>query len=90
MHDSKIFDWGRLYDRMEETYDRNGGKVVVNSTFCRENYEYPIKYAQYVTMADGPLEVSKLGQETPLGQSAEWGMRAFQGTFPRLKDRFYY
>ena len=29
-------------------------------------------------------------QATAACQSAEWGMRAFQGTLPRLKDHFIY
>jgi hypothetical protein len=29
-------------------------------------------------------------QATSAWQSAEWGMRALQASFPRLKDKFYY
>jgi hypothetical protein len=29
-------------------------------------------------------------QATSLRQSAEWGMRAIEGSFPRLKDKLFY
>jgi hypothetical protein len=35
-----------------------------------------------------PTELSR--QVTSLRQSAEWGMRALQAGFPRLKDRLVY
>lgn len=35
-------------------------------------------------------EVMQFRQATSARQASEWGMRAFQGTFPRMKDRFVY
>lgn len=35
-------------------------------------------------------EVIRLRNATSIRQAAEWGMRAFQGSFPRVKDRFKY
>lgn len=67
---------------MERKYNECGGNVVVDSAFCRGNYEYLIKYAQDETSADGAVKLLRLVQAASLGQSAEWRMRAFKGDFP--------
>ena len=35
-------------------------------------------------------DLAKKREATSMRQSAEWGMRAIQASFPRLKDRFTY
>lgn len=90
MHDSQICDFGGLYDRLGEYFERYGGRIVVDSAFCRGDFPYLIKSAQDESAANGLEEVVTLRQATALRQAAEWGMRAFQGSFPRMKDRFIY
>lgn len=89
MHDLKICDWGGLYEKMEDIYERTKGKAVVDSAFSRGNFDYLIKSSQDDSSAAEPMEVMRLRQATSLRQSGEWGMSAFQGSFPRLKDRFF-
>ena len=62
----------------------------MDSAFCKARFEYIIKSSQ-----DPPdhlgLEACQVNaQATSCRQCAEWGMRAFQGSFPRIKDRFVY
>jgi hypothetical protein len=49
-----------------------------------------IKSSQNILRADNPEELLKAEQATSLRQATEWGMRAIQGSFPRLKDRIHY
>lgn len=90
MHDSQICDWGGIYDRLESMHKKSGGKVVVDSAFCRGSYPFLIKSAQDDRSVNSLEEVARLRQATSVRQAAEWGMRALQGSFPRLKDRFIY
>lgn len=64
MHDSKIFDWGGLYDRLEKLYEESGGQVVVESAFCSGRYPFMIKSAQDETDAEWPEEVVKMRHAT--------------------------
>lgn len=67
-----------MYAKLESVYTSTGGRVVVD-------YAFLIKSDGDVVL---PTEQGK--QATSLRQSAEWGMRAPQAAFPRLKDRFLY
>lgn len=89
-HDSTVAEWGGVYDKLEDMFARTGGKCVVDSAFSRGMHPFLIKSAQDETEAEGPSEIVKIRQATSLRQASEWGMRAFQGSFPRIKDRFIY
>lgn len=55
------------------------------------NHDFIIKSAPEDNMENfdsADFELRK--QATKLRQASEWGMRAFQGSFPRLKDKFKY
>ena len=56
--------------------------------------KYLIKSAKTTLAGDTPDEflfnVRMNAEATSTRQSAEWGMRALQASFPRLKDRFIY
>lgn len=92
MHDSTVAEWGKIYNKLKEAFDEHGGQCVVDSAFSRTHYPFLIKSAQdCVVGSDGTIEsIMTLRQATSARQASEWGMRAFQGTFPRLKDRFIY
>lgn len=79
-----------MYLKLEKEFERNGGRIVVNSAFSRVKYLYLIKSAQDERMAEGAYEHIQCRQAMSLRQASEWGMRAFQGSFPRIKDRFTY
>ena len=87
LHDSTLAEWGGIYDALEETYMRTGGKCCVDSAFASANNPYLIKSSQHLTDAEGALNVLRCHQATSMRQAAEWGMRAIQSAFPRLRDR---
>ena len=94
VHDSLIAEWGSIYSKLERVYNVCGGKCTVDSAFSNRNNDFLIKSAQTTLAGDTPDEFAynvRLNAEaTSMRQSAEWGMRALQASFPRLKDRFIY
>ena len=96
VHDSKIAEWGNIYDKLEAVYQRVGGRCVADSAFCALTNPYIIKSGN-ILPADMEGELNHAeharrinAQATSARQSAEWGMRALQASFPCLKDKFYY
>lgn len=81
LHDSVVADYGGVYKVLKRLYDETRARVVVDSAFASDRYEFMIKCGTLDDVAD---------QGTQLRQSAEWGMRAVQASFPRLKDRISY
>jgi hypothetical protein len=95
LHDSNIATIGKIYDKLESVYRRNGGKCTADSAFASKNVPYIIKSAQYVDLEDDDgialrNRIRVNTEATSMRQSAEWGMRALKASFPRLKDRFVY
>ena len=77
--------------RSWKTHNRTGGKCVVDSAFSRARYRFMIKSGQDELLhRSNSITYRTMCQATSARQSAEWGMRALQGSFPRLKDRMYY
>jgi len=97
-HDSTVADWGSIYDKLSRVYDDTGFKFVIDSAFCTAQFPFLIKSSQdYLTADDNlvtleeQLEDLHIKREaTSMRQSAEWGMRAVQASFPRLKDTLPY
>ena len=93
-HDSTIADWGNIYLKLEQVYNKTGGICCVDSAFRMRNAPYIIKSSQNAFVGVGPttqaqrLDLIKKQQATSMRQSAEWGMRAIQSSFPRLNDKF--
>ena len=65
---------------------------MVDSAFCKHHYHFLLKSLKdCVVGSDGTREsIATLRQATSARQASEWGMRAFQGAFPRIKGRFAY
>jgi len=58
----------------------------MDSAFCSRGNAFVIKSAQEdVTLGEDANEHTMLREATSMRQAAEWGMRALQGSFPRLK-----
>jgi hypothetical protein len=88
MHDSTIADYTGVYDKLERVFELTGGKVIVDSAFKLRNNPYLIRTTQTLARTrDGILFQC---DAVKLRQSAEWGMRSFQASFPRLRDRIRY
>jgi DDE superfamily endonuclease len=94
VHDSEIAKWGNIYQKLESVYQLCGGRCTVDSAFSASRNDYLIRSANtnYVgeTRAEFAASVAFNAEATSMRQSAEWGMRTFQASFPRIKDRFVY
>ena len=95
-HDSTVAEYGDIYKKMEEMYNKYGGKCTADSAFREKDYPFLIKSSQDPLTATGTtreeveLNVRLQVEATSMRQSAEWGMRAVQSSFPRLKGRLLY
>lgn len=90
MHDSVIANWGKVYDKLEVAFDRTGARCVVDSAFSKGYFPFLIKSSQDMPTTSNFGDIIRARQATSARQASEWGMRAFQGSFPRLKDRLAY
>ena len=94
VHDSKIAKWGNIYQKLESVYQLCGGRCTVDSAFSASRNDYLIRSANtnYVgeTRAEFAASVAFNAEATSMRQSAAWGMRTFQSSFPRIKDRFVF
>ena len=84
VHDSKIARIGGVYKKLEDIFNECGGTSVGDSAFCKyEGKDFII----ISSSKDQHGNQSLLNIEaTSLRQASEWGMRAIQASFPRLKD----
>lgn len=90
-HDSTVASYGNIYSRLAKAWEESQGKCVVDSAFSSGSYPFLIQSGDEATKNASTAEELRLAaQGTSARQSAEWGMRALQGTFPRLKARLYY
>jgi DDE superfamily endonuclease len=90
LHDSTLAEWGGIYRKLEDIYNRTGAKCCVNSAFQSANNPFIVKSSENITTVETSMELLRQQQATSLRQAAEWGMRAIQSAFPRLKDRIHY
>jgi hypothetical protein len=86
LHDSTLAEWGGVYAFLEEVFNRTGGVCCVDSAFASANAPYLIKSSENSTTCEDPITLLRQEQATSLRQAAEWGMRAIQSSFPRLKE----
>jgi hypothetical protein len=85
MHDSSVSDYSFVYEKLKQVYQLTGGKVVVDSAFRAGAVDFLVKSAQTVPLGNGDAAV-RARAATSVRQSAEWGMKQFQSSFPRIKD----
>jgi hypothetical protein len=78
-----------LYDKLQSIFDSSGGKAVVDSAFSKKHCPFMIKSGKRKPGETARRTVTRQ-QATSLRQCAEWGMRAIQGSFPRLKDKLLF
>jgi len=87
VHDSQIADYGNIYDKLEYIYERDGVQCTIDSAFGKVTREFLIKSSQDLIHIHDQYERNVARDATSMRQSAEWGMRAFQSSMPRMKDR---
>jgi DDE superfamily endonuclease len=88
-HDSDVCRMGGIYDKLEEVHAGPSlGKCLMDSAF--QGAPYIIKSARQLPVGANELQQAFFDQATSMRQSAEWGMRAFQGSFRRFKNAIIY
>jgi DDE superfamily endonuclease len=90
VHDSQVAMWGGTYKLLKKVHDETGGVCCVDSAFAACKAPYLLQSSQDLTRARDAFQRVRMVQATSLRQAAEWGMRALQGAFPRLKDHIQY
>jgi len=86
VHDSTLADWCNMYEKLETIYNPTGGVCCLDSAFSAMKAPCLLKSSGDVTKAKSPVEVRRISQATSVRQASEWGMKAIQGSFPRVKD----
>ncbi|KAG7336804.1 DDE superfamily endonuclease [Nitzschia inconspicua] len=84
LHDSTVADYGWMYEKLDDIYDKYGAMTVVDSAF----WSGPcfLKSSQTDPIGDrNAYLVNKAA--TSVRQFAEWGMRQIQAKFPRMTDK---
>ena len=93
-HDSKVARELGIYDTLQDLYATTGAKTVVDSAFLLPDEDMFYKSGQSPQFTGNVdrdvLAVAISSEATSFRQCSEWGMRAVQGTFPRIKDFLYY
>ncbi len=94
IHGSQVAEWGNIYTKFENMFDRYGVRCAVDSGFGKIDRDFMVKSTQddltsnKTTQQEAKLDVRMKRAATSMWQSAEWGMRGFQASFPRMKDCF--
>ncbi len=86
VHDSQVADHGDIYVKLELVYLQDGAKCTVDSAFGNMSREFLIKSLKELIHIEDRVERGIAHDATSMRQPAEWGMRAFQSSMPRLKD----
>jgi hypothetical protein len=89
-HDSEMAMLGSpsVYEVLDRTYEESGGKCSADSAFAtagRFSIVKSVARDNIPMVATSHQERVYLRENLSLRQAAEWGMHAYQGSFPRLK-----
>jgi hypothetical protein len=90
VHDSQIADYGNIYEKLQSVYERDGAQCTMDSAYGNVSQNFLIKSLQDLIHIHNCSERNIARDATSMRQSAEWGMRAFQSSMPRMKDRIKY
>lgn len=91
MHDSQIAEWGNIYCKREDVFERCGGRCVVDCAFCKDDYLFSIKSAQdHLVITDNFPDIKEMRQSYFRSASVGGGNEGFERHLPRMKYRFIY
>ena len=95
VHDSELAKMGvpSIYQKLEDHYDKYGAKCVMDSAFAGSGRPCIIKSIpreRIGMVSETDEEALIYEQSLSVRQAAEWGMRALQGSMPRLKARWHF
>ncbi len=86
MHVAPSAKWGGLYSKLRGAFESTGATCAVDSAFWKERLPFLVKSSQDYAVDEA--DQLRIQQATSLQQASEWGMRALQSSFPRIKERF--
>jgi len=86
-HDSTLADCGDMHKLWEDVCDQTGVVCCIDLAFKTVVAPRLIRSSNDETKAHDATEHHIFVQAMSLRQAAEWGTRAVQGSFPRLKDK---
>ena len=79
-----------MYSKLQKCWEDHHGKVLMDSAFASNMYEFIIQSSQNVPVME-VCQPMLLGQQAmSCQQAAEWGMQGLQGSFRRWKDHIIY
>lgn len=96
--DSTAADWGNMYNKLKDVYQQTGLKFVIDSAFSSMDYDFLMKSSQdkltasdeFTTIEEQIVNIAVKREAMSMRQCVEWGMRAVQSSFRRLKDTMIY
>jgi hypothetical protein len=86
IHETQVTDYRDIYNKLELVYLQDGAKCTVDSAFRNVSRDFLIKSCQELICIKDSVQRGFARDATSMWQSAEWGMKAFQLSMPRLKD----
>ncbi len=92
LHDSTLANWGSLYKDVDRIFRLFRSRVVVDSAFAKKGKDSMYKSNRTNVAQDGSFQQLPClnHQATGVCQFSEWGMRGFQGSFPRIKEHLHF
>eukprot|EP00957_Ditylum_brightwellii_P006559 497058-Ditylum_brightwellii.AAC.1 len=89
-HDSLAAHYGFIHNKLEDFLKKYGGKCVVDSAFSLLRKPYLLNSSRSDVTSQDSHGLMLNAEATSIKQMAEWGMHAFQGSFPCMKDHIVY
>ncbi len=96
IHDGQVAEWCNIYAKLEKIFDKYEGHCEVDSGFWNIEKDFKVKTTQddlsstKTTYKEAKIDVRAKMAVILMQQLAEWGMRRFQASLPRIKDCFVY
>ena len=87
MRDSNKCFYGNAHEKIDAIFERADFRVSADSAFNAQNRDSMVKSTPEDELG---LRTLCSRENTSIRQLSEWGMRAIQGSFPRLLDDILY
>ena len=73
-HDSTLAHCGSMYSKLQKCWEDHRGKVLMDSVFASNMYDFIIQSSQNIPVTEGHQAMLLGQQATSCRQAAEWGM----------------
>ncbi len=95
IHNSQVADWGCIYQKLEGLWEKYEVRCVMDSAFGKIECQFIIKSSQdymssnQLSRSEQLRDIQEKKAATSMQQTAEWGMRGLQASFPVGKIVLY-